>query len=259
MYVGFSLNWPVNKLCGIVLNSFIDRRYIDSWLVFSTQLVNCCPHGRRKYTCILLPLYLLSDLPPLRPSQTKCTVPVYTENVWSWGGGGGALNCAVDHILQEFYTLFLTRFRTYKIASPPQTKTSKDDIKGLEYLKFLRPWVQHMRPFGLSLAWYTVLCTAFCTCHSSLPSPCCTFRPVSWQFLRIPSKHFFSSLSNPGSVSVSNEYGNTAFINKCSVADPDPHSFWFVSWIRIRIANKYPDPGGPKWPTNMKKIPVLKC
>jgi hypothetical protein len=29
------------------------------------------------------------------------------------------LNCAVDHILQEFYTLFLARFRTYKIATPP--------------------------------------------------------------------------------------------------------------------------------------------
>ncbi len=42
------------------------------------------------------------------------------------------LNCAVDHILQEFYTRFLTIIRTYKIASPPQTKmTSKDDIKGL--------------------------------------------------------------------------------------------------------------------------------
>jgi hypothetical protein len=31
------------------------------------------------------------------------------------------LNCAVDHILPEFYTLFLARFRTYKIATPPQT------------------------------------------------------------------------------------------------------------------------------------------
>jgi hypothetical protein len=52
------------------------------------------------------------------------------------------LKCTVDHILQEFYTLFLTRFRTYKIASPPQTKiTSKDDIKGLVYLKFLRPYL----------------------------------------------------------------------------------------------------------------------
>jgi hypothetical protein len=39
------------------------------------------------------------------------------------------LKCTVDHILQEFYTLFLTRFRTYKIATPPHTKvTSKDDI-----------------------------------------------------------------------------------------------------------------------------------
>ncbi len=51
------------------------------------------------------------------------------------------LNCAVDHILHEFYTLFLTRFRTYKIAKPPQTKkTSKDDIKGYVSLKFLRLW-----------------------------------------------------------------------------------------------------------------------
>jgi hypothetical protein len=43
--------------------------------------------------------------------------------------GRGVLNCVVDHILQEFNTLFLTRFRTYKIATTPQTKmTSKDDI-----------------------------------------------------------------------------------------------------------------------------------
>ncbi len=50
-----------------------------------------------------------------------------------------------NHILQEFYTLFLTRFRTYKIASPPQTKmTSKDDIKGLVSLKFLHPWVSKL-------------------------------------------------------------------------------------------------------------------
>jgi hypothetical protein len=64
-----------------------------------------------------------------------------TFSVWLWGGR--VLNCAVDHILQEFYSLFLTRFRTYKIASPPQTKiTSKDDMKGLVSLKFLRPWTE---------------------------------------------------------------------------------------------------------------------
>jgi hypothetical protein len=38
------------------------------WLVFSTQLVSCCPHGRRNYTCVLLPLYLLSDLLPPFPN-----------------------------------------------------------------------------------------------------------------------------------------------------------------------------------------------
>ncbi len=51
------------------------------------------------------------------------------------------LNYAVDHILQEFYILILTRFRTYKTATPPQTKmTSKDDIKGFVSVKFLRLW-----------------------------------------------------------------------------------------------------------------------
>jgi hypothetical protein len=38
-------------------------------------------------------------------------------------GGWGVLSCIVDHIQQEFNTLFLTRFRTYKIATQPQTKT----------------------------------------------------------------------------------------------------------------------------------------
>jgi hypothetical protein len=51
------------------------------------------------------------------------------------------LKCRMDYILQEFYTLFLTRFRTYKIATTPQTKvTSKDDIKGFVSVKFLRLW-----------------------------------------------------------------------------------------------------------------------
>jgi hypothetical protein len=79
------------------------------------------------YLCTVAPLlYLLSDLlPPPPPSQ--CTV--YTDSVLLWVGSGGVEMYTVDHILQEFYTLFLTRFRTYKIALPPQTKmTSKDDI-----------------------------------------------------------------------------------------------------------------------------------
>jgi hypothetical protein len=51
------------------------------------------------------------------------------------------LSCVVDHILQEFNTLFLTRFRIYKIATPSQTKmTRKDDLQGLVVSRFLRPW-----------------------------------------------------------------------------------------------------------------------
>jgi hypothetical protein len=78
--------------------------------------------------------------------QTKFTVQYIQPICGAVGGGGGVLNCAVDQILQEFYTLFLTRFRTFKIASPPQTKmTSKDDIKGLVSLKFLRPWLELLK------------------------------------------------------------------------------------------------------------------
>ncbi len=93
----------LTDFAALCLTDFIDWRYLHSWLVFSTHLVNCCTHGRRSYTCVLLPLYLLCDPPP----PTKCTV--YTYSVWLGGGGGGS--CVVDHILQEFYTLFPTRFR----------------------------------------------------------------------------------------------------------------------------------------------------
>jgi len=68
--------------------------------------------------------------------QTVCDSCVTVGGRWGWGD---VELCCVDHILQEFYTLFLTRFRIYKIATPSQTKmTSKDDIKGFVSLKFLR-------------------------------------------------------------------------------------------------------------------------
>jgi hypothetical protein len=56
------------EFAAFCLTDFIDWRYIHSWFVFSTQLVNCCPHGRRNY-CVLLPLYCTfsltsSPLPP---------------------------------------------------------------------------------------------------------------------------------------------------------------------------------------------------
>ncbi len=65
------------------LTDFIDWRYIHSWFVFSSQLVNCCPHGRRNYT--LLVYCCPSAAPSLWP-PSQCTV--YTDSVWLWGGGG---------------------------------------------------------------------------------------------------------------------------------------------------------------------------
>jgi hypothetical protein len=42
------------------------------------------------------------------------------QTVCGWEGvRKGVLNFVGDHILQEFNTLFLTIFRTYKIATPP--------------------------------------------------------------------------------------------------------------------------------------------
>ncbi len=64
-------------------------------------------------------------LPPWTKELYLCTVNPL-PSIWPAPPQG---NCVVDHIMQEFYTLLLTRFRTYKIASPSPTKiTSKDDI-----------------------------------------------------------------------------------------------------------------------------------
>ncbi len=80
-------------------------------------LVYCCPST-------------VPSLWPPPPSPINVQYSIYRQCL-----GWGVLKWTVDHILQEFYTLFLTRFRTYKIVSTPQTKmTSKDDIKGLASL-----------------------------------------------------------------------------------------------------------------------------
>ncbi len=77
-----------------------------------TILVYCCPST-----------FSLTSLPP-----TLSKYSIYRQCV-AVGLGVGVLSCFVDHILQEFNTLFLARFRTYITATAPQTKmTSKDDI-----------------------------------------------------------------------------------------------------------------------------------
>ncbi len=84
-----------------------------------TILVYCCPS--------------IFSLTSSHPSQTKCTV--YTDNVCLRGGEGEGELCCVDHILQEFYTLFLTRCRTYQITSPPQTNDQWKRHKGVGVFK----------------------------------------------------------------------------------------------------------------------------
>jgi hypothetical protein len=78
-----------NPICQLffkidLLTDFAALRYIHSWFVFLTQLVNCCPPKPRNYTCVLLPLYLLSDfLPPTPKTVCGCVR----------GGGGVELCC----------------------------------------------------------------------------------------------------------------------------------------------------------------------
>jgi hypothetical protein len=64
------------------------------------------------YLCTVAPLlYLLSDLLPPPPLPNVQYIVYRVQTVCDWGGGGGwgVLKCTVDHILQEFYTLFLTQ------------------------------------------------------------------------------------------------------------------------------------------------------
>jgi hypothetical protein len=61
--------------------------------------------------------FSLVYLPPF-----LCQSTVYTDSVCGWEGVG-VLSPVGNHVLQKFNTLYLTRFRTYKIARPSQTIT----------------------------------------------------------------------------------------------------------------------------------------
>jgi hypothetical protein len=80
----------------LVFNRAYRLKIESVMLVFSTPLVYCCPSN----------FSMTSPPSPLTP---------FPKGGWGWGGG--VLSCVVDHILQEFDTLLLTRFRTYKIAT----------------------------------------------------------------------------------------------------------------------------------------------
>ncbi|MFN9907352.1 MAG: hypothetical protein ACK56F_14730, partial [bacterium] len=58
----------------VVLSRQAGNRFLGS---LKDLQIRACPHGRRNYTCVLLPLYYIFSLTSLPPSQTKCTV--YTD------------------------------------------------------------------------------------------------------------------------------------------------------------------------------------
>ncbi len=104
-------NWPVKGLCGRCLSKFIDLRYIQSCWYFRPSFVNCCPSN------------LLSGSthhsPPPHPVWIKYAVYTYTVcGVAGMGFCWRPYSAGVQHS-----RLYLTRFRTYEIATPPQTKT----------------------------------------------------------------------------------------------------------------------------------------
>ncbi len=120
----FTLSLPVNRLPGILYKRFHRLEIHSHILGIFDPACELLPPWTKNYTCVQLPLYSTFSLTssPLPPSQTKCTV--YTDSVWlGWGKRGVELY--LDHILQEFYILFLTRFRTYKIVSPPPNKNDQ--------------------------------------------------------------------------------------------------------------------------------------
>jgi hypothetical protein len=96
---------PVKGLCDRCLLKFIDWRYSQSFWYFPPSFLNYWPS-----------ILLFGSPPP----PSLCQI----QTVCGWEGvGGGVLSCVGDHIMQEFNTLNLTRFRTYKIAAPPPKKT----------------------------------------------------------------------------------------------------------------------------------------
>jgi hypothetical protein len=85
----------LTEFAAFCFTDFIDWRYINSWFVFSNQLVNCCPHGRMNYfylSTVAPLLYLLSDLLPSPPFPMYS---IYRQCVTGVGGGvgGGEMYC----------------------------------------------------------------------------------------------------------------------------------------------------------------------
>jgi len=124
----------LTDFAALCFTDFIDWRYIHSWLVFSTQLVNCCPPWTKElYLCTVAPLSSLWPPPPLPKLNVLF---IQTVSVWGGEGGGWIVLCrpfsagilhSVSDQMQNLPNYFTT----------PNKMTTEDG--GLVSLKFLRP------------------------------------------------------------------------------------------------------------------------
>ncbi len=103
----------------LVFNRILRLDIQSIMLVFSTPLVKYCPCN------------LLSGSPPPPPRVNK-SIYVFIQYVT---GGGGIGLCG--EYIQELQTVNLTRYRTYKIALPSQTKIQAE--RGPQADKHLPP------------------------------------------------------------------------------------------------------------------------
>jgi hypothetical protein len=79
----------------------------------STKKLN----NKRTLRQVFIKVYRLSVM-LVFSTQLPCVKVQYIQK-WK---GAGVLSSVGDYNLHEFNTLYLTRFRTYNIARPPQTK-----------------------------------------------------------------------------------------------------------------------------------------
>ncbi len=132
----------LTEFAALCLTDFIDWRYIHSLVgIFDPACELLLPWT--KELCVLLPLYLLSDLPPFPPLPNVHVQYIQTVCV---RGGGGELRCrpysaAILHsVSDQIHNL-------PNCITTPNKITSEDDIKGLVSLKFLLPWYTIISPF----------------------------------------------------------------------------------------------------------------
>ncbi len=101
------------KHCSRSLLKFIEWRCSQLSWHFLPIFWNYCPSN----------LLSGSPAPPPFPCVKEKYSIQYTDSERLGGGGGGGVLIPVgDQIMQEFNTLYLTRFKTYKIARPSPSK-----------------------------------------------------------------------------------------------------------------------------------------